>query len=186
MHFGRFRSLCQTFIQNTNKLYDPTNNYPPSNYKHTWTSQISSDKRERTQGIAFLVGECIFWVCLCIQNEIYVVYEGTLLAEVGVISYQHEIYTNVWFKAEIHIGKLFLQLSIPLHPSIIPASSLLSSVPTPMLKDVHVKLFLVQEITLRLLTKTIMELIQMLVRKYFFMNGRVITLIVQRNYCSQD
>jgi len=55
-----------------------------------------------------------------------------------------------------------------------------------MLKDVHVKLFLVQEITLRLLTKTIMELIQMLVRKYFFMNGRVITLIVQRNYCSQD
>jgi len=50
-----------------------------------------------------------------------------------------------------------------------------------MLKHVHVKLFFVQEITLSFLTKTIMELIQMLVRKHLFMNERVITLIVQRN-----
>jgi hypothetical protein len=38
-------------------------------------------------GTAVLVGEGIFLLLLCIQLEIYVVYEGTLLAEVGVSSY---------------------------------------------------------------------------------------------------
>jgi hypothetical protein len=63
-------------------------NYPLSNNdKHTRTSNKSSDKREITLETAVLVGEGIFWVLLCIQLEIYVVYEGTFLAEVGVISY---------------------------------------------------------------------------------------------------
>jgi hypothetical protein len=58
-----------------------------NNDKHTRTSHKSSDKRERTLGASVLVGEGIFWVLLCIQLEIYVVYEGIFLAEVGVISY---------------------------------------------------------------------------------------------------
>jgi len=84
----RLKSLCQTIIPRVIALYDPKYNYPQSNNdKDTRTSQKSSDKRERTLGTAVLVDECICWVCLSIQLEIYVVYEGTLLAEVGVISY---------------------------------------------------------------------------------------------------
>jgi hypothetical protein len=90
--------------------------------------------------------------------------------------------TSVWSKAQTQTGIPFLQLHVPLQLSIFSAFSLLPSAATFKLKHVHLILFFVQEITLSFLTKTIMELIQMLVRKHLFMNEKVITLIVERNY----